>query len=230
MNKTWQVWSARWGELSKRERSLLLITAIAVPVVLIYVLLIEQPLQSLQSTPKQIAAIEKELKHQQRLLEFLEKKEVRDPNVAARTELKDLRKQLKEANNNVRQAARNLVSPQQMLTLLRSVLENEQGAELISARSLPVQNVQLGHSVKSEDNEVASEENSNAATAVIYMHPFELELQGNYQGVYDYLRKVEQLDGVFFWDLLEYGVEEYPNAKVRIQIHTLSYEEGWLGA
>ncbi|MGB0206280.1 MAG: type II secretion system protein GspM [Neptuniibacter sp.] len=230
MNKTWQSWSARWDELSKRERGLLLITAIAVPIVLIYVLLIEKPLQSLQSTPKQMAAIEKELKHQQRLLEFLESKEVKDPNVAARAELKSLRQKLKEANEDVRQAAGNLVSPQKMLTLLRSVLENEQGTELISARSLPVQNVQLGHTAQTEDDEVASEENSNAATAVIYMHPFEIELQGNYQGVYDYLRKVEQLDGVFFWDLLEYGVEEYPNAKVRIQIHTLSYEEGWLGA
>lgn len=230
MNKKWQAWSARWDELSKRERVLLLVTAIAVPTVLIYVLLIEQPLQSLQNTPKQIAAIEKEIKHQQRLLEFLESKEVKDPNVAARAELKSLRQKLNEANENVRQAAKNLVSPQHMLTLLRSVLENEQGAELISVRSLPVQNVQLGQTDQGEGEQVIGEEKPNTTTAEIYMHPFEVELQGNYQGVYDYLRKVEQLDGVFFWDLLEYGVEEYPTAKIKIQIHTLSYEAGWLGA
>lgn len=229
MNKQWQRWSDRWDELSKREKGLLLITAITVPVVLLYVLLIEQPLQSLQSTPKKIAAVEKELVHQQRLLDVLQGTEAKDPNVAARQELKQLRNKLKQANEDVRQVARNLVSPQQMLTLLRSVLENEQGAELLSARSLSVKTVQLG-AAESGSSQAADEKTPQSPSAVIYLHPFEVVLQGSYQGIYNYLLKVEQLEGVFFWDFLEYSVEEHPNAKVKIQIHTLSYEAGWLGA
>ncbi|WP_420599726.1 hypothetical protein [Neptuniibacter sp.] len=224
MIKQWQHWSERWEVFSKRERGLLLLTAITVPVVLIYVLLIEKPLLSLQNTPQKIAAVEKELVHQQRLLELLQTQKVKDPNVAARAELKELRLQLEHANNKVQQVAKNLVSPQQMLTLLRSVLENEKEAALLSARSLPVQTVQLGNS--SQEKEAGEP----SASAMIYLHPFEVELQGNYQGIYNYLLKVEELDGVFFWDLLEYSVNDYPVAKVKIHIHTLSYEAGWLGA
>ncbi|MGH1462357.1 MAG: type II secretion system protein GspM [Neptuniibacter sp.] len=229
MSKQWADWSNRWDTLSKRERGLLLLTAIVVPIVLIYVLLIESSLVSLNKLPKQIDAIESELSHQKRLLTMLQQQEIKDPDIAARKELKSLRQQLKTENDNVRKAARNLVSPQQMLLLLRSVLENDSGADLHAARSLPVQLIQLGNAT--DEQGTGSDENANkTGTAVIYQHPFEVELKGNYQGIYRYLQKLEQLEAVFFWDVLEYNVDGHPSATVKIKVHTLSYEAGWLGA
>lgn len=226
MNKQWQQWSERWDLLSKRERILLMLTAIVVPVVLIYVLLIEQPLQELGKLPKQIATAEQERDHQQKLLTFLQNQQLKDPNIAAREELKQLRKQLVDANEKVRKAAGNLVSPQQMLSMLRSVLADQSGAVLKQAKSLPVETVKLGES----NNQDTPDSQQKYPEAVIYLHPFEVELEGDYQGIYNYLQSLEGLEGVFFWDLLQYNVEQHPRASIKIRIHTLSYEAGWLGA
>lgn len=226
MNKQWSQWSERWDLLSKRERLLLILTAVVVPVVLIYVLLIEQPLLALNKLPDQIATAEQARSHQQKLLAFLQEQKLKDPNIAAREELKQLRKQLQLENDKVRNAASNLVSPQQMLVMLRSVLADRSGTALIQAKSLPVETVELGGST----GEGAQEQQEKQPVAVIYLHPFEVELEGNYQGVYSYLQTLENLEGVFFWDLLDYNVEQHPQAKVKVRIHTLSYEAGWLGA
>lgn len=228
MNKHWMQWSARWEVLSQRERNLLLLTAVVLPVVLIYVLLIEKPLLALEKLPKNIAGVERELGHQTRLLTMLQQQEVKDPNIAAREELKRLRKQLAAENEKVKQAAQNLVSPQKMLTVLRSVLANEQGAEMQAVRSLPVEIVKLGSTNTQQNSE--NDKTTADSSAVIYLHPFEVELKGNYQGIYSYLRKLESLEAVFFWDVLEYNVDEHPSAAVKIKVHTLSYEAGWLGA
>lgn len=227
MTKQWQAWSERWDALSLRERGLLLLTAVLVPLILIYVLLIEKQWLAAQRIPAQIKSMQQELQHQQRLLDVLNKKQVVSPDDAAREELQSLREELKQQNERIQRAATNLVSPAQMLGMLRSVLAVESGAELLAARSLPVETMALGDDANESSDEADAAEQ---VQALVFIHPFEVELQGSYQGIYDYLQRLEDLDGVFFWDLLDYNVEEHPSAKVKLKVHTLSSEEGWLGA
>ena len=223
MTKQWQAWSDRWDSLSLREKVLLLLTAVVVPLLLIYVLLIEKQWAAAQRLPTQIKNLEQEVQHQERLLGVLNAKQAVDPDIAAREELQAFRDELSTQDQNIRRAAANLVSPEQMLSMLRSVLAFESEAQLLTAKSLPVETITLGG-----DNTAAEE--SAPPQSMIFMHPFEIELQGSFQGVYDYLLRLENLDGVFFWDLLDYSVEEYPTAKVKLKVHTLSSEAGWLGA
>ncbi|WP_415889645.1 hypothetical protein ACMXYV_17305 [Neptuniibacter sp. SY11_33] len=226
MNKRWQEWDSKWSELTARERVMLLLVGLVAPLALIFVFLIEPAMIVLQKVPSKIEAMQTSIDAQDRVLQLLKSQEPKDPNVEARAELKRLRTQLSEANQDIKRAATNLVSPDQMLSLLRSVLASEQGISLVSAKSLPVVAKQLNEKPVDADKDTKS----GGPEAVIFIHPFELELEGTYQGLYDYLQKIEQLDGVFFWDTLEYKVDEYPSAKVKIKVHTLSSEAGWLGA
>lgn len=226
MNKRWQEWDSKWNELTARERIMLLVVGLVAPLALIFVFLIEPAMIVLQKVPSKIEAMQTSIDAQDRVLQLLKSQEPKDPNVEARAELKRLRTQLSDANQDIKRAATNLVSPDQMLTLLRSVLANEQGIALVSAKSLPVVAKQLNDKPVDADKDTKSV----GPEAVIFIHPFELELEGTYQGLYNYLQKIEQLDGVFFWDTLEYKVDEYPSAKVKIKVHTLSSEAGWLGA
>ncbi|WP_415899525.1 type II secretion system protein GspM [Neptuniibacter sp. QD48_11] len=226
MNKRWQEWDSKWNELTARERIMLLVVGLVAPLALTFVFLIEPAMIVLQKVPSKIEAMQTSIDAQDRVLQLLKSQEPKDPNVEARAELKRLRSQLSEANQDIKRAATNLVSPDQMLTLLRSVLANEQGIALVSAKSLPVVAKQLNDKPVDVDKDTKP----MGPQAVIFIHPFELELEGTYQGLYDYLQKIEQLDGVFFWDALEYKVDEYPAAKVKIKVHTLSSEAGWLGA
>ncbi|WP_415902345.1 hypothetical protein ACMXYR_16150 [Neptuniibacter sp. QD29_5] len=226
MNKRWQEWDSKWSELTARERVMLLLVGLIAPLALIFVFLIEPAMIVLQKVPSKIEIMQTSIDAQDQVLQLLKSQEPKDPNVEARAELKRLRTQLSEANRDIKHAATNLVSPDQMLSLLRSVLANEQGIALVSAKSLPVVAKQLNEKPADADKDKKPE----GPQAVIFIHPFELELEGTYQGLYDYLQKIEQLDGVFFWDALEYKVDEYPAANVKIKVHTLSSEAGWLGA
>ncbi|WP_415906309.1 hypothetical protein ACMXYX_17060 [Neptuniibacter sp. QD72_48] len=226
MNKRWQDWDSKWNELTARERIMLLVVGLVTPLALIFVFLIEPAMIVLQKVPSKIETMQTSIDAQNRVLQLLQSQEPKDPDIEARAELKRLRTELSEANQDIKRAATNLVSPDQMLTLLRSVLANEQGIALVSAKSLPVEAQQLNE----KPGEADQKNKPVGPKAVIFIHPFELELEGTYQGLYDYLQRIEHLDGVFFWDALEYKVDEYPTAKVKIKVHTLSSEAGWLGA
>lgn len=220
MSKGWKVYSEKWEGLVQRERLLILITVIAGITALLYVSLIEPALLKVQSMPGKIETVESQLKSQTQVLELLQSQKAVDPNVKAREELRRLRAELETADREIQSASDHLVAPDKMLTLLRSVLSPTSGVTLLRAGSLPVETISLG----------AESEESDQPQALIYLHPFEIELEASYQALYDYLQVVEALDGVFFWDLLEYQVSEYPTAKIKIRVHTLSTERGWLGA
>jgi MSHA biogenesis protein MshJ len=207
----------KWTALTARERGLILVTIVALPFVVVYISLIEPALLSMKEIPSQKSVLEKSISSQKQVLELLKGKEAIDPNIAARNELKRLRLQLSTQNEEIRRAATNLVSPDLMLIMLRDVLNNGTSISLVSARSLDIETMELG-------------DPQSESTAKIYVHPFEVVLEGSYQGLYDYLKRIEQLEGVFFWDTLDYTVGEYPTAEIKIKVHTLSSVAGWLGA
>jgi MSHA biogenesis protein MshJ len=53
--------------------------------------------------------------------------------------------------------------------------------------------------------------------------------QGNYLETIKYLRSLEQLDGNFFWESLEFNLTTYPDGQISLDIYTLSTERGWIG-
>ena len=226
MNKRWQEWDSKWEQLSLRERVLLLLVMAVLPLVLIFIFLVEPAIKVLQKVPAEIEVLESSVQSQKGVLEMLQGQEAKDPNIKARQELKLLRQRLLEDKAAIKRAATQLVGADDMLKTLRTVLTAEKGVALISARNLPIEERQLGQP-KSEESDADA---SRAASAVLYVHPVELILEGSYQGLYNYLLKLEGLDDQFFWDVLQYDVEEYPQARIRLQVHTLSSDAGWLGA
>ena len=53
-----------------------------------------------------------------------------------------------------------------------------------------------------------------------------LTLKGTYSSIFDYLKRIEALEWSVFWEDVEYSVDQYPVAKVTIQLYTLSIIEG----
>lgn len=225
MIKQWQSWSEKWETLSKRERFMLLLVVAVAPSVLIFLFLFEPALKTAQRLPDQISVLEAGVSGQEKILTMLQGQQVKDPNIKARQELQKLRSKLAEDKAVVQKAANQLIAPDKMLKLLQSVLDGGDAVRLLQVNKLPMTTRQLGAPSPEQ-----GEEEATAKQATLFVHPFELELEGSYQGVYDYLQRLEQLEQAFFWDSLEYVVDEFPTAKVRIRVHTLSSEAGWLGA
>ncbi len=239
-NKAWNKIDDAWEKLSKRERLLLLLTACVLPLMLLFVMVLEPALDRMQGVGSEIESLERSVHTQEKMLRMLQDADLPDPNAKAHRDLKALVNRLDVINSDVDRFARNLVGPEQMLGLLHSVLGPENDLKLIEAFSLPVEPLVLKKDTEGAEAQIAPQRLTADAEArarekamqdaVIYIHPFEMQLQGSYEALYRYLQSIEALHQGFFWDRLEYTADKYPNATIRLRVHTLSTEESWLGA
>ena len=239
-NKAWNKVDDAWERLSKRERLLLLLTACVLPLMLLFVMVLEPALDRMQGVDSEIESLERSVHTQEKMLRMLQDADLPDPNAKAHRDLKALVNRLDVINSDVDRFARNLVGPEQMLGLLHSVLGPENDLKLIEAFSLPVEPLVLKKDTEGAEAQIAPQRLTADAEArarekamqdaVIYIHPFEMQLQGSYEALYRYLQSIEALHQGFFWDRLEYTADKYPNATIRLRVHTLSTEESWLGA
>lgn len=203
---------------SPRERALLL----AVWLGSIYAacgLLLMQPLRERQ------AALRDE---RHKVLEQIEdfgrqEKEIRrahaaDPDRPLRVRANDLTEQIAILDERIRQHTLALVPPREMAMVLEEVLRR--GGALRLARL-----EYLGAEPVLEPSEVDA-----TSGAGIRRHRFEIELRGSYLPTLTYLRALEDLPWTFFWEALEYRVDEHPVGTATIRVFTLGPEEGWVGA
>ena len=114
-------------------------------------------------------------------------------------------------------ATSGLIAPKEMAQVLEQVLARASRLTLQGLRTLPPQAV------------VAPNAQTGAGAAQIYKHVVELELTGGYLDTLYFLQQLEALPWRFFWDHIEYTVEEHPRGRVRLRLYTLGLEEGWIG-
>mgnify|MGYP002062939409 FL=1 len=65
--------------------------------------------------------------------------------------------------------------------------------------------------------------------AMLHRHGFEVTFSGGYLPTLRYLQALERLPWRFYWDSVSYEVIDYPRSIVRMQLHTLSLSEDWIG-
>jgi len=118
--------------------------------------------------------------------------------------------QLDSLNAQIHEQMGGLLAPEQAISVLEQVLEQEEGLALLSvyATRQPLSGNEL-----SADGELAS----NA----INRYQMELQLKGSYLATLRYLRALESLPWKFFWESLEYEVIEHPQAQITIGLYTL---------
>jgi MSHA biogenesis protein MshJ len=64
----------------------------------------------------------------------------------------------------------------------------------------------------------------------LYRHDFEVALEGNYFAILNYLKALEKLPWEFYWDMADYEVTTYPQAKITLKLHIVNTEEGLMNA
>ncbi|MBF0135541.1 MAG: hypothetical protein HQL65_04820 [Magnetococcales bacterium] len=80
---------------------------------------------------------------------------------------------------------------------------------------------------KSED--ANSEASDDFADESIFKHGMQIRLRGNYLDVVRYLKSLEGMKWVIFWDSLEYAVGQYPDMTVTLSVYSLSLSREWIG-
>lgn len=145
-----------------------------------------------------------------------------DPNKKLKQTIQDTKNELVVKHQELETELDKLVPPTKITELLRSVLLQSQGLELISLNNETVQPIVI------QQDKTKNSQNNEPQTK-LYDHATTIKLSGNYLQLHLYLTALESSPWGLFWDQLEYVVKDYPTAEISLRVHTVSTDEHWIG-
>ncbi len=140
-----------------------------------------------------------------------------DPDQEVRQQIAQLDQAINDLDRKLEARLIDLVSPQRMPVLLQKLLKKQKALHLIKMENLPPEQM------------MTSLDGEKATPLGIYIHALNMELEGSYLKLLTYLQALEQMEQRVFWDILTIETEGLPVARIRLQIHTLSLTEDWIG-
>jgi MSHA biogenesis protein MshJ len=217
------IWS-RIGQRSRRERLLLLATAVAVVAAPWYSFVAAPLLTERSDLAQQIGKI-REINDQLRLQssEIMARHQA-DPDRENRLRLERLRTEIQQADARLRQLTFGLIPPREMAQVLENVLLRKTGLRLTK-----LENIEAIALTAGSDSTLEATDDPDETVPKLYRHGLRLELEGSYMEALDFLRQLENLPYRFVWDGLEIEVMKHPRARIVVTLHTLSLKKGWIG-
>ncbi|MCG8324644.1 MAG: hypothetical protein MI673_03935 [Thiotrichales bacterium] len=159
-------------------------------------------------------------------LQILSGKKQEDPNERNRQRREELEAELAVSKDAIVAATTNLVAPDRMPQLLKSVLSGIPGLQLVKLNGLgktPL--IEPEPAAEGEEQATMTQEPFETA----YKHGMRIEFEGDFLTTVQYIRKLESLEWRFFWDSVELRVQEYPRSVSSVTLYTLSMEQDWIG-
>jgi len=202
MKQHWQRIAARIDEMTLRQRAMLFATASMVVVVFAHVGLIEPLLL------RQKALIDRSTRDQSQLaavraqIEGLLKEEQGDTKDPQQLAVRELEARLADLEKSVAARKGAFVAPNRLPELLKNLLGPGRPLKLESLRTVPAVQVRGG--------------------AELYRHGLELTLRGSYFELMQYLNDLEKMPARLLWGGVDLQVEQYPEVRLMLQVHTLS--------
>ena len=219
----------------KQSEKILILGIMVAGLVMVYLTLAFDPKRAeISSLQSQIRNFENSITRQQTAYQTMVAQSQEDPNRFANDRLEVLAREQAQLDGEIQALAGDLVTPNQMTQLLRTVLLRQSGLELVSFRNVNAQPLRAANSNQSElleedgtlnFDDVAQEE----VVGQVYSHGLIIEFEGDYFSTLNYLRFLEDVTGSFFWDGISFRQLEWPNAHVTLEIHTLSTDQGFIG-
>jgi MSHA biogenesis protein MshJ len=217
----------RFDQLSLRERIIILIATL-----LLIALVWDSAFMSTldrerKARLQQIDALRAEISGLDQSIEALVAQGATDPRKSSHATADGLRAEIQELDRRLASVTSGLIAPKEMARVLEQVLARASRLTLNGLRTLPPEGVIA--SANGGTTGQAAQPGAPAAAAQIYKHGVELELSGSYLDTLYFLQALEALPWRFFWDRIEFTVEQYPRGRVKLRLYTLGLEEGWIG-
>ena len=219
MSKYWQHFCDWFNARNERERILILAVSI-VALISLWVVLISDPqnLQREQLKNQHINLMNQE-KAIQLQIDAIITRSQKDPNKGNEQKIIQLLKSIETINVSLQQKMRGFVDPSRMASVLEDVLKQDSELQLIRLESLPAEFIFADTTQKEQVKSQAG----------LFRHGFKIELHGSYLHTLAYLKALEELPWDFYWDGIDVEIIKYPQAKIILNLHTLSLKESWIG-
>ena len=145
-----------------------------------------------------------------------------NPNKIKNEQIEQLEDDIKKLETQLQNVSQNLIKAEQLPLALQEVLKKTDQLTLLEVNTLPAQELKF---VGAGDGAAESDENN----AGVFQHNVQLRVKGSFNQVLQFLISLEHLPWRFYWQSLNYKVEQYPNAEIELRVYTLSSEEGLFG-
>lgn len=207
----------RIDALTLRERGMLFFALIAVLYMLAQLALFG-PLEVQQKRSlERIGSLQQEIAAFDEQTQSILRRQTIDPDADNLRLQQQLTAQITALDGQIAGAVQGLIAPQQMARVLEEVITRQSGLKLLRIESLAARPL------------IETAEGETPVHAGIWRHGVRLEFEGDYNNALAYVRALQGLPWMLYWDELEIAMDQYPRARITIVVHTLSLNEGWIG-
>jgi MSHA biogenesis protein MshJ len=205
MSLDWKALLGRIDDMSLRERAMLFASISLVILLLAYAALLDPVLRKQKSLIDRVSRDQNQINEIRGQIEQIVRAgdaKARHPEQVA---VDTLERQIAELDRSLAAKQSGLIAPERLPALLKDILGRSKGVELESLRLLPGVPVKAG-----------------AGETSLYRHGVELAVKGSYFELVQYLEELEKRSSVLLWGSVELKVEQYPDVRLRVVIHSLS--------
>jgi len=213
--KQWQALSDKFEQISSREKWLISLCGAVALLLGVSTLVVEPTYLEKERLTQQINATQLNNQRLEADILLMTAKLNKDPDQEINQKYKNLVTESQLLSQQLADIVENLISPSEMAKLLESVLAGSNKLRLVSLES------------KKAESIVPSSDDSQYSG--YYIHPVRLELVGRYFDIVNYLEALEALPVKYYWRNFHYQVEEYPNARLVLEVYTLGSREEFIG-
>jgi len=234
MKKYWDLARNKIDDMSLRERAMIFIAAGFVVISLINSILLDPLLAKQKALSAQVIQQQEKMKELQATIESLLQAKHDNESSPLRIRSSQLKQQLQELDGYLQNRSSRLVEPDKMADLLKNVLSNNHGLQLVELKTLPVSLLidkpQPGKN--SDKTAAASQANGSraqpGAQKQIFMHGVQISVRGGYPELLRYVNTLEKMPTQMFWGEASLNVEKYPYSVLTLTVYTLSLDKTWL--
>lgn len=218
MKRYWQLAAARIDEMSLRQRGMLFAAVCLVLIALVHATLVEPLLARQKSLIDRVNRDQSQLSAVRGQLQGLLKDGQADPKDPDQAALLDLERRVAETERTLASRREALVAPTRLPALLKTLLGRNPQVKLESLRVVP----------GTAANAPAAAGQA-APLPELYRHGVEMTLKGGYFDLMSYLAELERIPTRLLWGSAEIQVEQYPEVRLTLQVHTVGTQRSLLG-
>jgi MSHA biogenesis protein MshJ len=205
----------KYAMLSTREKVMVLVLAIGVTLFLLFELLLAPTLSQAEKLEANKTSITAKIANIDAETNLANARLSEDPNQPLAERIARLEKRIADMDNQFVHEINELIAPQDMPKVLQTIFSKSTGLEIIAMQSQPAVNL-------------FANDPQNLSSS-LYQHGLSLSFRGEFFAVMQFLQALESMEYQMYWHALDYDVEEYPQARVELEVFTLSSHPDFIG-
>lgn len=209
-NSSYQNLKKRIADMSLRERVMICAVGVVLfmfPGFLVFVDANQQASARLQASIEQQRMEKDKLEAE---LQVWQARLTSNPNDAMREEIESLTEKIKTLDESLKTETLTLIDASLMTEILLNVMKVDGSLEVVALES-------------SAPELVVKQKN-----IPLYQHGVSITIRGKYLDVLKHLKALENQKYNFYWKSLDYKVQEYPYADVKLELYTLSINKDFI--